>query len=226
MTDRMMRRGAAIALAVVAAACQQHGPAKQPADRVLHVDSSGGEVSQFSLMQNAVGWLTDSNVVSLAATVNEAPMSLARAESQAWTDDQTHQYAMMVLRDHAALQSSIDSLAAKHRLPSQTPAVAADFHARYDSAANSIAGLPAAQVDPKFVTAVIDLHERTLLDFGALAGNTLDPDLRALLAIRAVTMEQQHITRARQLAASIASADSAKAAAADSAKSAKRQRKP
>jgi hypothetical protein len=199
----------------MAGACrekQNQEPAQAP-PTAIRVDSSGGETSQFSLMKDAVGWLTDSNIVSLAAVVNDAPMALSRAESQSWTDQPTHEYALMVLRDHAALQASIDSLASHHHLPAQAPAIGAEFHAKYDSAAGALTGLPAAQVDPKFLAQMIELHGRTILDFGALAGNTTDPDLRALLSIRAQAMEQQHLTRAQQLTASLAAADSAKQAA-------------
>lgn len=221
---KLMKYASIIAL-ISLAACQDRTPQRSPA-QVVHVDSSGGEVSQFSLMQNAVGWLTDSNIVSLASVVNQSAVNLARAESQAWTDEPTHQYALMILRDHAAFQSSLDSLAAKHRLPAQSPAVATEFHARYDSVASGLSGLPASEVDPKFLSLVNALHAKTLVDFGALAGNAIDPDLKALLTIRAETMEQQHITRATALAASIVAADSAKLAAkADSAQQ-RKARKP
>jgi len=217
-----MVKHASIVALLILGACQDRADQRPAAP--LHVDSSAGEVSQFALMQNSVGWLTDSNIVALATVVNEGAMNLARAESQAWTDEPTHQYALMILRDHAALQTSLDSLAAKHRVPSQTPAIAAEFHARYDSLAAPLAGLPAVEVDPKFLTLVQELHGKTTIDFGALAGNTTDPDLKALLAIRAASMEDMHVTRAKTLLASLASADSAKRAAADSAKSAKPKR--
>jgi hypothetical protein len=49
-----------------------------------------------------------------------------------------------------------------------------------------------------------------LLDFSALAGNATDPDLRALLATRAVLMEQTHLAQARMIGDAMAKADSAR----------------
>src|SRR4051812_35838964 len=125
-------------------------PASPPPGRT-HVDSSAGEVSQYSLMTNAVGWLTDSNIVSLVDMVNEAPVNLAKLESQAWTDEQVHGYAMQIIHDHAALQFSIDSLIAKHRIPPQEPAVAASMRPQYDSIVGQLNGLAASEVDKRFL---------------------------------------------------------------------------
>src|SRR3954463_16545149 len=180
--------------------------APPPASR-MHVDSSGGEVSQYSLMTSPVGWLTDSNIVALVGMVNEAPANIARAESQAWTDQQVHDFALLIIRDHAALQTAVDSLIAKHRIPLQVPAVAESMRPTYDSVANRRSGLPASEVDKKFLALEDEIHGHTLLDFGALGGNASDPDLRALLAIRGTEMERQHLARSRDLAASVAKAD-------------------
>ena len=57
---------------------------------------------------------------------------------------------------------------------------------------------------------LIKVHERSLTDFGALAGNATDPDLKALLANRAVLMEQTHIAQIRLIGDAITKADSAR----------------
>ena len=178
-----------------------------------HLDSSAGDVAQYSLMTNPVGWLTDSNLVALAAIVNEAPVHLARVESQQSANQQVHEFALEIIRDHAALQTSIDSLAAKRRVPSQRPAVAGSIQAPYDSAVATLSTAPLQQLAATFLALEDHVHTLTLTDFSALAGNATDPDLRALFAIRATTMEQRHVARAKQLATSLAQADSAKQAA-------------
>jgi predicted outer membrane protein len=175
-------------------------------------DSAAGEVAQFALMKNSIGWLTDSNLVSLASLVNQAPIALARVEAQLWSDEQIHAFALEVLRDHTRLQGSIDSLAGKRRIPSQRPAVAESMQQPYDSLVASLAAMPLQQMEPRFLEAVIGLHERTLVDFAALAGNAEDPDLRALIANRAITMEQAHAAKAKVMIAAAAKADSVRAA--------------
>src|SRR3954469_1484787 len=211
----------AIVCALLAAGCNRSettGRRPARANAALHVDSSGGDVSQYSLMTTPIGWLTDSNIVALVSMVNDAPMSLARAESQSWTDQQVHDFALEIIRDHAAFQTSVDSLMGKRRIPPQLPAVAESMRPMYDSLGTRLAGLPASEVDKRFLALEDSIHTHTSIDFGALGGNAADPDLRAMLAIRATDMEQRHLARSRDMALSIAKADSAKRVAKDSAK--------
>ena len=204
-----LRSKAVMVCALCAAVACRRG-SEPPATRVI---SSPGEVAQYSLMKDAVGWLTDSNIVALATIVNQAPVRLARIESQQSTDQAVHAFALEVIRDHNSLQASLDSLAGKRRIPPQRPAVAESMQAPYDSAVTALTSTPVQQMEPQYLGAEKVLDARTLTDFSALAGNATDPDLRALLVSRAVGMEQRHLTRAAQLAASLAQADSAKQAA-------------
>ena len=209
-----MKRRSLLTLTLLLGCGQQRSsqPEQVAAQPALHTDSAAGEVAQFALMRDAVRWLTDSNVVSLSSVVNESAVRLARAESEAWTDEQVHAFALAVLRDHEALQTSLDSLASRRRIPAQSPAVAQGFRAPYDSIEATLVGLPAAKLDRAFLTAATNRADHARLDFAALAANATDPDLKALLANRAAVLEQQHLIRARQLAASLAIADSAKLA--------------
>jgi putative membrane protein len=211
-TDLRIRAATVCALcaAVAAVACRR---GSDPPAAAPHVNSSTGEVAQYSLMKDAVGWLTDSNLVALATIVNQAPVRLARIESQQSTDQAVHAFALEVIRDHNALQASLDSLAGKRRIPSQRPAVAESMQAPYDSAVAALTPTPVQQMEHEYLSAEKAVDARSLTDFAALAGNATDPDLRALLVSRAVGMEQRHVTRATQLAASLAQADSAKQAA-------------
>ena len=210
---KMIWRGTTVALIAVIAACGGRDAATGDTTTVrVKPDSASGEVAQYALMKNSVGWLTDSNLVSLASTVNQAPINLARVETETWANEQIHAFALEILRDHASLQVAIDSLAAKRRIPPQRPAVAAGMQAAYDSAVTAMAMLPVAERESKLIDAIIALHTRTVTDFAAIAGNAADPDLRALFASRAILMEQTHTSKARLIAVAVAKADSARQA--------------
>jgi hypothetical protein len=196
----------------------------KPATRVpARPDSSSGEVAQYALMKNSIGWLTDSNVVALATQVNADAQGVSRLESQEWTREPFRLLSSEIMRDHARMQASIDSVASLRRIPSQLPAVAPELKAPYDSLLNAQAGLPIADREARFVDMLIKEHERSLTDFAALAGNATEPDLKALLANRAVLMEQTHMARARLMAGALAEADSLRQ---DSLKTARRGGRP
>jgi hypothetical protein len=198
---------AAVALGL-ATACGKEEP--QAARAPIRPDSSAGEVAQYALMRNSIGWLTDSNVVALAAQLNEDAQGMSRLEAQAWTREPLRLFATSVIRDHGRFRFALDSVASLRRLPSQLPAVAPEMKAPYDSVLNTQVGLPLAEREAQFLAMVIKEHERAVVDFSALAGNATDPDLRGLLASRGVLMEQTHLAQARMIEDAIAKADSAR----------------
>lgn len=198
---------AAVAL-VLATACGKDE--EQAARAPIRPDSSSGEVAQYALMRNSIGWLTDSNVVALAAQVTDDAQGMSRLEAQAWSREPLRLFATSVIRDHGRMRFALDSVASLRRLPSQLPAVAPEMKAPYDSALATQIGLPLAEREAQFLQTVIKEHERSVVDFSALAGNATDPDLRALLAGRGVLMEQTHLAQARMIADAIAKADSAR----------------
>jgi hypothetical protein len=161
-------------------------------------------------MKNNIGWLTDSNVVALATQVNADALGMARLEAQVWSREPFRVFATSIIRDHARLQFALDSVASLRRLPSQMPAVAPEMKAPYDSVLNTQIGLPLQERESQFLDMVIKEHQRSIVDFSALAGNASDPDLRGVLATRAVLMEQTHVAQARMLSDAIARADSAR----------------
>ena len=198
---------AAAALVAVAACGSDETPGTNAAARP---DSSAGEVAQYALMKNNIGWLTDSNVVALATQVNADALGMARLEAQVWSREPFRVFATSIIRDHARLQFALDSIASLRRLPSQMPAVAPEMKAPYDSVLNTQIGLPLQERESQFLDMVIKEHQRSIVDFSALAGNASDPDLRGVLATRAVLMEQTHVAQARMLSDAIARADSAR----------------
>jgi hypothetical protein len=173
-------------------------------------DSSSGDVAQYALMKNSIGWLTDSNIVALATQVNADARGTSQLESEAWTKEPLRMLASLIVRDHLRLQFAIDSVAGLRRLPSQMPAVAPELKAPYDSILSAQVGLPIADREARFLSALVTEHQRSIVDFSALAGNATDPDLKALLTTRAVLMEQTHLAQARMIGDAIAKADSAR----------------
>lgn len=195
-------------IAAVLAACGNDNP--PAAGTPARPDSASGDVAQYSLMKNAIGWLTDSNVVALASQVNDDAQGIARLEAQGWTKEPLRFLVTQIIRDHSRLQYALDSLTSLHHLPAQVPAVAPELKAPYDSMLATQVGLPLADREAQLIAMLLKVHERSLTDFGALAGNATDPDLKALLANRAVLMEQTHIAQTQLIGAAIAKADSAR----------------
>ena len=205
MLFRLQFSIAAVALSATLVACdgdsgQVNGGARP--------DSASGEVAQYALMKNTIGWLTDSNIVALASQVNADVQAIPRLETQTWSNESFRFVAGEILRDHARLQYAIDSLASLKRVPSQAPAVAAELKMPYDSLLNTQLGLPMSEREAQFLDMILKTHERSTLDFAALGGNASDPDIKALLVGRAVLMEQTHISRTKLLAGAIAREDS------------------
>ena len=198
---------AAVALSVAAACGNDDAPVANSAARP---DSSSGEVAQYALMKNSIGWLTDSNVVALATQLNNDALGIARLEAQTWSREPFRVLATSILRDHARLQAALDSVASLRRLPSQMPAVGPEMKAPYDSVLNTQIGLPLQEREAQFLDMMIKEHQRSIVDFSALAGNASDPELKAVLVNRAVLMEQTHVAQARMLGDAIARADSAR----------------
>jgi hypothetical protein len=207
MRHRITALIATTTFTVIVACGKEDAPvAKAPA----RPDSSSGEVAQYALMKNSIGWLTDSNVVALATQLNDDAQGMSRLEMQGWTKDPLRYLATQIIQDHKRMQFSIDSIASLRKLPSQMPAVGPELKVPYDSMVNAQAGLATPDREATFTDMVVKEHERSLLGFAALAGNASDPDLRALLANRAVLMEQTHIAQARLIAGAMAKADSAR----------------
>src|SRR4051812_42540414 len=130
MIHRITALIATICLTVVVACGNEQAPvAKAPA----RPDSSAGEVAQYALMKNSIGWLTDSNIVALATQLNADAQGMSRLESQAWTKEPLRLLSAGIMRDHTRMQFSILSFALARRVTPQMPAAAADLQASYDS---------------------------------------------------------------------------------------------
>lgn len=221
MLQRLTAPITVFALAVALAACNRtNDTSAAPPAAASTRDSASGEVAQYALMKNSIGWLTDSNIVALATQVNSAAQGSSKLEAQGWSIEALRSLATGIVAEHARMQYAIDSVASLKRIPSQVPAVAPSVQAPYDSMLRPQIGLPLAERESKFLDMLLAEHARTTTDFAALAGNASDPDLRALLANRGVMMEQAHVARAKLIQAAFSRADSVRA---DSAKAAPRR---
>src|SRR5688500_9729148 len=98
MLHRLNVSIAALTFAVAIAACKGDPPA---ANTTVRHDSASGEVAQYALMKNTIGWLTDSNIVALASQVNADAREIAVLETQIWTSEAFRFLANEIVRDHA-----------------------------------------------------------------------------------------------------------------------------
>jgi hypothetical protein len=203
-------RSLIFALCCIAIAACDRGQGEPAPARAARPDSASGDVAQYALMKNNIGWLTDSNIVALATQLNSSAQQTAELETQAWTSEPMRAFSTDVVRDHGRLRFAIDSLVSLKRLPAQMPAVGPSMQAPYDSMRVAQTAMPLEERERQFLDLLIAEHARSITDFGALAGNASDPDLRALLANRGVLMEQTHVSRAKLLKAAITRADSVK----------------
>lgn len=222
MAHGLKRSLAAIGLCAAIGACG--GGDAAPQANAARPDSSSGEVAQYALMKNNIGWLTDSNVVALASQVNASAQQIAQLEAQTWASEPRHALALDIIRDHQRMQFAIDSLTSLKRIPSQMPAVAPSMKTPYDSLLATQVGLPMAEREAQLVDRLLQVHAQSIIDFAAVAGNATDPDLRALLANRGVLMEQTHISRMTMFKTALAKADSAKQDSAKTTRKPPRQR--
>jgi hypothetical protein len=199
---------AAFAIAATLAACDRRDDS--PVVIRAQTDSASGEVAQYSLMKNTIGWLTDSNIVALASQVNADAKGVAELEAQVWSKEMLRAVATEIVREHARFQYSIDSVASLRRIPSQAPAIAPEIRVFYDSTRAAQAALSLPEREGQFFVAVAAAHSRSVTDLGALAANATDPDLRALLINRGVMMEQAHLSKLKLLGGAVSRADSAR----------------
>jgi len=90
-------------------------------------ESAGGEVvpaPATAPQTSKVRWITDANAVSLVAALNAREIAAADVELENWHVDTVRAFAAAMAREHAELQHSVDSLAARLGLNPVSPALA------------------------------------------------------------------------------------------------------
>ena len=220
-------RIAALALVVAGGAaigCEQDTPkapatvAKQPARDTAQ---AGGDVAiSDTTASTATSWLTDANILSLLNVLNARQTAAANVELQGWHSDSARAFAESVVRDHADLQHSLDSVASRIRVAPVAPALATVVDSGLQAYADTLRMYRGGMLDRAFVREQLASAEKVAEYADQLTGAAERPEVQALAASTAARVRLQ-IARGQALAVAFTKADSI---AADSAASAASKR--
>jgi hypothetical protein len=186
---------AVVATAIVIAAATTGETSANEPERVVVAESGGDVALDSTVALDSVAWLSDADIIALAASMQTPAIAAAQLELQSWSNDTTLNLALQLSRDHAALRATLDSVAAAHRLVPQRPLVADSLLAPYDLQVSAILGFGGRELEQRFLASQREAHTRAIADLGALAVLAREPDLRALLLGRAMVIERDHLAR-------------------------------
>ncbi len=164
-------------------------------------------------------WINDANALALVGLMSSRQIAAAERELQAWHSDTVRAFAEASLRDHRAIQHSVDSVAAVTRIAPVTPALAESIGAAMQAQLDSIQG--GRMLDRSFVQQQIAGNELMASYADQLAAVSERPEVQGVMAMAALRARAQR-DRARAVEASFAMADSI---AADSAAKASLRKK-
>jgi hypothetical protein len=183
-------------------------------DSATRADSAAGEVAPESSATKVAGrWLSDANALALFSTMNAAQLAAASVELGGWRSDTVRAFAASVARNHAALQHSADSLAARLGIQPITPALAAEVSATMQAQIDSMRAYRGEQLDRAFLAQQLE-GQGLMSDYaGQLSGVAQRPELQAFLASAAGSVASE-VGTARALQHGLVVADSLSAAAA------------
>jgi predicted outer membrane protein len=164
-------------------ACGHDEPRARPSNGVV-VDTAGGEVvgnEPASPPPRTARWITDANALSLASAVNTRAIAAADVELENWHVDTARAFAASMAREHAELQHSIDSIAARLNVTPVIPALAKQWTSAMQAQIDTIWRAGEAGLDLAFVRQQITSHQRMSDYFTQLAAVSEHPELRAFL---------------------------------------------
>jgi predicted outer membrane protein len=130
-------------------------------------------------------WLSDANVLALLVIMNSRAITTAEQAVEGWHSDSVRAFALSLVRDHAGVQRSIDSLIERGNLGPVRPAVADRIMAAFQMQADSIAASREpgrSGSDRAFLAQQIASHALMVGYIRQLAGVAERPDLQALLS--------------------------------------------
>jgi predicted outer membrane protein len=193
----------------------------------ITVSESHGEVAPAG-DADARGWLSDENIVALARLLNSAQIGAANVELEHWHTGAVRDVATQIKGDHAAMQTSLDSLTAELKIAPVVPALATVMDSTSRRELDGIAALQSAPMEQAYVRQQIASHERMIDQLRQLAAAADRPELSALLTAHVARL-QSHVSSVKTLQRTVA-ADSVRVAdstrVADSARAARRRSKP
>ncbi len=203
----------ALVIGFAATACARHdAPAKrQPARTVVVRDTqptqgaradtveSGGEVSgEWTDSAVTARWITDANVISLFGAMNARQIAAADVELENWHNDAARAFAASMAREHAELQHSADSLAARLGITPVAPALTKPWMSAMQAQIDSLRRVRASSFDSAFVHQQITSHQLMLEYLQQLASASQHPDVQSMLSAAAKRVASQ-LDRARSL---------------------------
>lgn len=222
-----------VALAVSIAACGTEKPAERQNQRTEVVrDTAQLPVETFEAAGDVAidpsnapvneRWITDANAFSLFAVMNARQIAAADVELEGWHVDAVRAFAASIAREHAELQHSADSLAARLGITPVAPALAKPWATTLQAQIDSMRqGRPSA-LDRAFIRQQVSSHELMADHIQQLAAAAQRSEARSFFAAAATRVASQ-LARARSLHATLAAIDSATVDSA--ARRAARQRK-
>jgi predicted outer membrane protein len=228
----LVRRALSAALCAGAIACSTDKPPTKTASAAPGRDSAAKRVVSESHGEvtpagdaDARGWLSDENILALGRQLNNAQMGAANVELEHWHTSAVRGLAEQMKHDHAAMQTSLDSLAAQLKIAPVTPALATVMDSSLRREIDGIAGLEPGPLEQAYIRQQMASHERMIDELRQLAAAADRPELSALLSDHAARL-QLHLSSVKSLqgtlvADSVRVADSTRTA--DSTRAARRR---
>jgi hypothetical protein len=180
------------------------------ADTTDTLEAAGEVVVDSSSRPAVEKWISDPNVISLLSLMNARLIAAANVELENWHLENVREFAMLMARDHLALQRSIDSLIERVNIAPIRPALAgpigAHFQAQLDSMLRRGSG-PRGALDRAFVDQQVASHALMADYITQLAAVAENPALRDLLSIAARQVAAD-LRQARAMQTRMAATDS------------------
>jgi predicted outer membrane protein len=173
---------------------------------------SGGEVVAMRGDDAAPAgkWLTDANLIALAARLNARERAAAEYELQWWSSDTTREFAMDMYRAHGAIGHAIDSVATTLQLASVMPALGQQLDSVTKQQFDVLAASRGPSLDRVFIDQQISSHELMAAYYRSLAAAAENPELAKVINAAVKTLDA-HLARARSIKAARVARDSIKA---------------
>jgi len=153
-------------------------------------------------------WIDDAGILALLGVMNGREMAASNMELSGWHSDSVRAFAETMIRDHAALQRSTDSVASLLKIAPVAPALAAQvadaFQAQIDS---MLTGRGGGALDRAYVAHQIASHTMMATYVDQLSAATESPELQAWLDVVGGRVDAQ-LTRAKAMQTRLAARDS------------------
>jgi predicted outer membrane protein len=197
---------AVIALSVSSIGCRHdrqtpHRAVRGVGDTVAQSREAGGEVVSESARNpqaSSIRWITDANALSLVAAMNARAIASADFELENWHIDTVRAFAAAMAREHAELQHSADSIAARLGLAPVSPALSKQWTSAMQAQIDTMRRTGESGLDLAFLRQQANSHQLMSEHLSELASVAEHPELGAFLDTAAAKARAQ-AQRARSL---------------------------